>query len=144
MVAALWAETKDEQVGDVAIKVKHIGTTEDPMLFEKMERRWISFNAKLARRVRAELAKEYGSLEDARAALYENEPDRTVADAVSYHAYMSEEYITAFSERVRDLVVHGCVDGSSVYVELMNRGGPDHIKKAAALVMEYNAPSPKT
>jgi hypothetical protein len=56
---------------------------------------------------------------------------------------MSEEYIDAWSVRVRDLVVNGIVGGESIYVELMSRGGPSLLVRAANEVMTFNRPSPK-
>ena len=142
-VKPLWAETKTVEIDGMPIALKRVGTPEDPMLWDRLERRWIRQNADIDRAIRAKLAKEHGSLEAAaRDRGFDGEG--AVAECVRSEAFMSEEYMDAWSTRVRDLVVHGVVDGANLYVEIHSRFGPDGLVKLAGQIVEYNRPSPKS
>lgn len=142
-VKPLWAETRATEVDGMAIVLKRIGTPEDPMLWDRLERRWIRQNADIDRATRARLSKEHGSLEAA-ARERGHISDDAVAECMRAEAFLSEEYMDAWSTRVRDMIVHGVVDGAKVYVDAHNRLGPDGLVRIAAQVVEYNRPSPKS
>jgi hypothetical protein len=159
---ALWSETKRVELRPgVDVVLKHIGTPQDPMLWSRLQSRWMHTRAKMEVRARKAVVEEFGSVEDAISALLPGEESYAAVNAKRVEAGLpaarrdfeaavrtwvtsSEDWIDAFSARVKDLIQSGVVDGEREYERLYGLGGAELLQKAADAVTSFHDLEPST
>lgn len=119
-----------------AIKVKAVGTPEQPTLLAQIEarhRKALHVALKAAREELLPMGEEaiefvLGAAKDG-----DDLSKRTMATAIFAHAYVSAEMQAARDVRAKELILHGVVGGAARYHELFALGGR---LEGAALLLE--------
>lgn len=157
----MWCETKRVELRPgVDVVLRHIGTPQDPMLWDRMQSRWRHTRARMEVAARKRVVEEFGSVEEAVNALLPDEAFYAKANAerapgadplrrdfeaaVRTWVNSSEEWIDAFSARIRDVIVAGVVDGEKEYERIYGLGGAELLKRAADAVVTFHMLEPST
>ena len=146
---ALWKQTKEVTLrGGLVVTVRHIGTPDDPFLWETI---WADFSTAYERArvvARKKMAADHGSigaaLEAEREALRDAGVDAEVVERFDVKALVLKHGSdrAAYSKLVKDCVVNG-VDydgktGREAYDALFHAGGPEALSEAASAAREFN------
>lgn len=115
------------------VTMKHVGSLEDPLLWDSLLSRHESAVHLLVSRARRELVEEHGSADAAVAALGGQDFERVAV----VRATRSPEHHHVYGQHVRELVTHGLVDGEKEYERLFQLGGPKLLLHAADEVRAF-------
>lgn len=151
----LWNETKKVTLACGAdVVVRHVGTPDDPFLYEDIRARYVAALDAARIEARKRLAAEHGSIGAAVEARQERMREAGAAqehiDALTPAALLDSatDVRGPYKVLVRDLVVAGVefggAAGADAYRALYEQHGPEGIKQAASAVMEFNSVKAET
>lgn len=123
------------------IEVKHVGSIEQPFLFDEINAAWSA----CVMRARAEARKGLRAMgDDALPFVFgddyaKRDPQPTFGEAVVTLASRSQAYREGLAKVVRERIIHGVVDGEKAYERIHRLGGSQLLLEASAHVIDFNS-----
>lgn len=134
--ALLAARTADEQWHVV---VGHVGSPDDPLLWDKIAHEQDSAKAKCRAQARRELKAEDDPVAFVFGDVSGMDKRPTLEDAIMIHSTRMVGWSDALSKAVRDRIIAGCQGGEATYERVYALGGPRLLIEAHEAVVAFNS-----